>query len=93
MPTGTALLDFGATATDEASVVITGQTSIADASHIEAFFMRDVTADNGADEHDQAAASVQLVAGDIVAGTGFTIHGTALIGFAIGGFTIHWVWV
>ena len=92
MATGTATLDFGATPTDEASVVVTGQTAIAATSHVEAFFMQEATADNGVDEHAEAAALCPLVVSDIVPGTGFTIRAHPIAAEGMGQFTVHWVW-
>lgn len=92
MATGTAILNFGSTPAFEASVTLTGQGAIQSSSHIEAFFMLDTTADNGIDEHEQAKAMCSLVCGSIVVGVGFTIKATALLGFATGQFTVHWVW-
>lgn len=89
---GTAVLDFGATPTDSGSVVVTGQAGILAGSHVEAFFMRETTADNGLDEHEQAGAIIRLTCGNIVAGTGFTIYATVLVGFATGQFNVRWVW-
>jgi hypothetical protein len=89
---GTTILDFGATPSDTASVVVTGQTGIAGTSHVEAFFMADTTVDNGADEHEEADALCGLVCGSIVAGVGFTINAHALAALGTGTFTIRWVW-
>jgi hypothetical protein len=90
--TGTAVLDFGATPAENASVVVTGQAGILTTSHVEAFMMRDSTTDNGVDEHEEAAAMLRLVCGSIVAGTGFTIYAFSLGALAMGQFTLHWVW-
>lgn len=90
--TGTATLDFGATPADEAQVTITGQAGIVSGSHAEAYFMADTTADNGTDEHQEAAALCKLVCGAIVPGTGFTIYAHALAMLGIGTFSVRWVW-
>jgi hypothetical protein len=92
-PTGTAVLDFGATPTDQASVAITSQTGIVAGSHVEAWFMRETTAGNGVDEHEEAAALCPLVCGNIVAGTGFTIVAHPIAALGLGQFTVHWGWV
>ncbi len=89
---GTATLDFGATPADEASVVVTGQTGIVSGSHAEAFFMQETTADNGVDEHAEAAALCPLVCSDIVAGTGFTIRAHPIAMLGLGQFSVRWVW-
>jgi len=91
--TGTATLDFGATPADEASVVVTGQAGIVSGSLVEAWFMQnDTTADNGADEHNEASAMCPLVCGAIVAGTGFTIFANTLGVLGIGQFKVKWAW-
>lgn len=89
---GTATIDFGATPVDEATVVITGQTGIVAGSHAEAFFMKDSTADNGTDEHEEAAALCPLVCESIVAGTGFTIRAMPIAALGTGQFSVRWVW-
>jgi hypothetical protein len=89
---GTATLDFGATPTDTATAVVTGQAGIVAGSAAEAFFMRETTADNGLEEHEEAASVCPLVCGAIVAGTGFTIFADSLGPLAIGQFSVRWVW-
>jgi hypothetical protein len=90
--TGTAVLNFGSTPTDEASVAVTGQASILAGSHVEAFFMAESTADNGTDEHAEAAALCPLACGSVVAGTGFTVYAHPLAGLGVGTFNVRWVW-
>lgn len=92
MATGTAVIDFGATPTEDAFVVVTGQAGILAGSHVEAFFMRESTSDNGLDEHMEAAAVATLVCGAIVAGTGFTIYAQSIGPLGIGTFNVRWVW-
>lgn len=89
---GTATLNFGATPTDEASVAVTGQAAIVAGSHAEAFFMQETTANNGVDEHAEAAALCPLVVSDIVAGTGFTIRARPIAMLGIGQFSVRWAW-
>lgn len=93
MATGTATLDFTSTPSEEASVVVTGQATIVSGSHVEAFFMKETTADNGVDEHEEAAALCPLVCGSIVAGTGFTIKGMPIAMLGVGTFSVRWAWV
>jgi hypothetical protein len=70
----TALLDFGAfPGASDASVVITGQASILAGSLVEAWIFPAATADHSADEH--AVETIKVLAGNVVAGTGFTIYG------------------
>jgi hypothetical protein len=90
--TGIATLDFGSTPAEEAQVGVTGQAGIVSGSFVEAFFMRETTADNGVDEHEEAAAMCRLVCGAVVAGAGFTIYATAIHALATGTFSVRWVW-
>lgn len=72
--TGTTTLNFGAfPGASDASVAVTGQASIASGSLVEAWLRPEATADHTADEH--MVETLRVVAGAIVAGTGFTIYG------------------
>jgi hypothetical protein len=71
---GTTTLDFGAfPGKSDASVAVTGQASIVSGSLVEAWIRPEATADHSADEH--MVETLRVVAGNIVAGTGFTIYG------------------
>jgi hypothetical protein len=72
--TGTAELDFGAFpgATD-ASLAVTGQASIVAGSAVWAVLIPVATADHTADEH--LVDGPIVLAGNIIAGTGFTLYG------------------
>lgn len=71
---GTATLDFGAfPGKSDASVAVTGQASIVSGSLVEAWLLPAATADHTADEH--MVETLRVVAGSIVAATGFTIYG------------------
>lgn len=71
---GTATLDFGAfPGKSDASVAVTGQTSITAGSLVEAWIVPTATADHSADEH--LVETLKVMAGNIVAGVGFTIYG------------------
>ena len=78
--TGTATLNFGAfPGSHSASVAVTGQTGIVSGSLVEAWIRPVATADHTADEHIVAPFGIfGVIAADIVAGTGFTIHGVSL---------------
>jgi NADPH:quinone reductase-like Zn-dependent oxidoreductase len=90
---GTAVLNFGADpGTDAATVTVTGQTGITAASHVEAWFMADSTAENTADDHSLAQSLVRLTARNIVAGTGFGIDADVQGGQVSGTMKVHWVW-
>jgi len=101
---GTGLLDFGSfPGTKYTSLVITGQAGIVAGSSVEAWITPTATADHTADEH--VLEGIKVMAGNIVAGTGFTIYGldTSEIneplsigakGTLISGkFTVAWRWV
>lgn len=90
--TGTATLDFTSTPCETASITVTGQAAILTTSHVEAFWMSETTADNGADEHEEAAALCPLVCGSLIAGTGFTITAHPIAALGVGTFKVRWVW-
>ena len=71
---GTTTIDFGAfPGTSHASVAVTGQASIVPGSVVQAWIRPVATADHSADEH--MVETIRLVAGNIVAATGFTVYG------------------
>lgn len=90
---GTTTLDFGAfPGASDASVAVTGQASILSGSLVEAWLLPAATADHSADEH--RVETLDVVAGLIVAGTGFTIYGmNDGAGTRIyGTWNVAWVW-
>lgn len=71
---GTTTIDFGAfPGTTDATVTVTGQTGISAGSLVEAWVYPTATADHTVDEHWVDPPDVK--AGNVVAGTGFTIYG------------------
>jgi hypothetical protein len=67
-------INFGAfPGSEEAVVVITGQTSIVAGSRVEAWLIPNPTADHSEDEH--LVDAPRILAGTIVAGVGFSIYG------------------
>lgn len=73
MATGTTTVNFGAfPGSSDTSVAVTGQATIASGSFVEAWITPTATADHTADEH--FAETIQVMAGNVVAGTGFTIY-------------------
>jgi len=71
---GTTTLDFGAfPGGSDASVAVTGQTGILSGSLVEAWLFPAATTDHTSDEH--LVESLKVSAGNIVAGTGFTVYG------------------
>jgi hypothetical protein len=92
MATGTATIDFGAFpgATDT-SLAITGQAAIVSGTLVEAWVRPVATATHSADEH--WVENMQVTAGNIVAGTGFTIYArTRDKTRRYGTWTIAWAW-
>lgn len=77
-----------------ASVAITGQTGILSGSLVEAWLQPIVTADHTVDEHILEEPNISIVAGNIIAGTGFTIYAQVRnpIWLEYGLFTVDWVW-
>lgn len=73
---GTATLDFGAyPGSAMASLVVAGQGSILAGSLVEVWVFPAATADHTADEH--LVDPPEVIAGSVVASTGFTIYGSA----------------
>jgi hypothetical protein len=90
MTTGTATLNFG-TGSYDATVVVTGQAGILTTSMLDAWLMAKATSNNGVDEH--WVEDLEIVAGNISAGTGFTIYGKCRTGKAFGNYNAQWAWV
>ena len=90
---GTATLDFGAyPGSNEATVVVTGQTSIGATSKAEAYIMGgDSTVDHTANDHRYFPLFTALTCDAMVAGTGFTIYATSTEKLQ-GTFLVRWVW-
>lgn len=88
---GVATVDFGAIpgATD-ASVDVTGQTEIASDSTVLAAIRPTATADHSADEH--WVEEIDVLAGNIVAGTGFTIYAKTRNRRLYGTWSVSWTW-
>lgn len=71
---GSTSVDFGAfPGKSDASVAVTGQAGILTTSLVEAWLYPKATADHSADEH-LVESIAPVLAGNIVAGTGFTIY-------------------
>ena len=92
MAHGSATVDFGSAIPGhgDATVDVTGQTSIVAGSKCEAWVRVASSVDHSADEH--AVESLEFAAGNIVAGVGFTIYAQIREGLASGVFNIDWVW-
>lgn len=71
---GSAVLDFGVfPGSSDANIVVTGQASIVAGSILEAWIRPVNSSDHTADEH--MIETIKIYAGNIIAGTGFTIYG------------------
>ena len=105
MPTGTAIIDFGAfPGKTDASLDVTGQAAITAGSFVEAWIRPANTSDHSADEH--VVDPPRVVAGNIAAGVGFTIYAVSAHGdgcwsaskqnprapMPYGKWTVAWVW-
>lgn len=90
---GTATIDFGShPGTNEASISVTGQTSIGAGSKAEAFMMGDDTSSNHtASDHKYFGSLANLTCGTPTAGVGFTIHARSIHKLT-GQWSIRWVW-
>lgn len=90
---GVAVIDFGVGAgLNEASISVTGITTISITSKCEAFIMGDDTSvDHSALDHRYFNHLASLTCGTPTAGVGFTIYGTSQQKFT-GKFTVRYVW-
>jgi hypothetical protein len=90
---GTATLDFGPLpGSNEATVTVTGQTTILSTSAVQVFFMSDVTiGGHTPNDHAYAAALVGLTAGVVTAGVGFPINARSTQKF-VGQFALRFNW-
>lgn len=91
--TGTATIDFGAfPGSNEASIAVTGQTSITATSKAESWIMGDdTTSDHTASDHRYFALLAGLTCGTPSAGVGFTIYARSTEKLQ-GTFALRWVW-
>lgn len=86
---GTTTVNFGSRETS-VQVDVTGQTSILSGSLCEAWLFPALTATNQPDNH--WFDDLQVTAGNVIAGTGFTITVNCKTGVSHGEFNIGWVW-
>lgn len=101
MAIGNTVISFGAfPGSSQATVDVTGQTSILSTSHTQAELMIVATADHSVDEHHILSGRIKVTAGAPREGDGFTIYatyessGTSAGSCCIhGDFSIKWVWV
>jgi hypothetical protein len=92
MATGTAVIDFGSyPGSNEASVVVTGQSSILATTHVEAWMMAEASSDHTVNDASYAALLTSLSCGIPTAATGFTIYARSTEKLQ-GTFKVRWVW-
>jgi len=90
---GTAVIDFGATLTDEATLVITNMPAMKTTSRIIVFIEEDdTTSDNNAEAHKSLASFSTCHATSRVAGVGFTAAVRLWNGYASGTFKINYIY-
>jgi hypothetical protein len=90
---GQTTVNFGAfPGKTDAVATVTGQTSIVSGSAVVAYVMAQATAEHSADEH--WVEEIAVMAGNVVAGTGFTIYARTDDATRLyGTYTIGWSWV
>lgn len=90
---GSAILDFGtAPGSSEASIAVTGLSTISSTSKAEAFIMGDdTTTDHTSLDHRYLPAFIGLTCGTPIAGTGFTIYARSIDQLQ-GTFAVRYVW-
>lgn len=92
MATGTAVIDFGSyPGSNEASVTVTGQSSILATSNAEAWMMAEASVDHTVNDAAYASLFVSLTCGIPTASTGFTIYARSTEKLQ-GQFKVRWVW-
>jgi hypothetical protein len=90
---GTSTIDFGAfPGSPESSVAVTGQTNILAGSLVEAWILPAATTNHTVSDH--YANPPRIIAGEISAGTGFTIRGFSSDDLPVWGqWNVAWAWV
>lgn len=91
---GTVELDFGAlggAGSNEASVAVTGQSTITSSNAVEAWIMREPSTNHTANDQAYIAAFTSITCGVPTDGVGFTIYGTSTEKLT-GKVKVRWVW-
>lgn len=91
MATGTATIDFGATPTDTATILVTGLSGLSGSSHLEAWVQGSDTngAENDTDAHQQLQSRCKFNC-EYVSASSFNINADMFIGLATSTFTVHY---
>lgn len=87
---GYATVDFGSGGASDTTINITGQAGITAGSVVIAAISPAATATHSADEH--VVESIEVMAGNIVAGTGFTIYARTTTEVLRGEWNVAWNW-
>lgn len=92
MATGSAVIDFGAyPGSNEASVTVTGQSTILSTTNVEAWLMAEPATGHTINDATYAALLIALTCGAPTAATGFTIYARSAEKMQ-GQFKVRWVW-
>lgn len=86
--TGTGMVDFGASPASETHIDVTGLLTIASASIVDAWLVAVPTSDNTLDSH--VSEDIRILAGNLVAGVGFTIYAVCRNGSTTGKWSVAW---
>lgn len=87
---GVVELDFGASGKTDVAFDVTGQDAILAGSLPRAWILAKATVDRSIDEH--RIEEIDVVAGNVQAGTGFTIYGKTRNAPLFGKFNVAWSW-
>ena len=89
---GSAYVDFGSLpyGSADTKVVITGQSSIVAGSAVRAWIVATTSPEHDMEEH--WVEPLEICAGNIVAGVGFTIYAKTLVGVTYGRYNVQWAW-
>lgn len=88
---GTTTIDFGAfPGSSDVSLAITGQTGISSGAICDAWIFPAATADHSLEEH--TVEQIDVMAGNVVADTGFTIYARTRNAPLYGLWSVAWVW-
>jgi hypothetical protein len=89
---GTGTVNFGSfPGSNESNLTITGQSQITTNAKIQVYVMAESTADHTVSDHTYLPLFAQFTAGNIAAGTGFTIYGRSTEKLQ-GTFKVNWEW-
>lgn len=89
---GVGTIDFGSSGANTATLAITGQKGIVATSAVFAQMSIAASADHSLDEH--TLEDIDIFAGNIVVGTGFTIYATARGPMPVYGvWNVSWRWL